>query len=606
MGVRRNSGFAAVLAFILLGIPLAEVSGQATAKSSETVQVVHLLSRTTYGARAEDIVEVVAMGRDAWLERQLHPERIADQAAAERLAAFPTVSLPMGTLMRDYGRPPQAVRALRDTARAKLTPEMRRELQMKSPAALLGDLVGAKLTRAVYSERQLEEVMTDFWFNHFNVFFGKGIERYLVADYEREAIRPHVFGKFEDMVVATAQHPAMLFYLDNASSVVPDSMNPNVARGRGGRGAAPEQLVRRIQSMTEAEKERLIQNGRFTREQVRRLERGEPLVEPPLAPPPQRRMQRGINENYARELMELHTLGVDGGYTQKDVVEVARALTGWTFVRPGQGPAQVPVVARRRPGGANSQQVSFMFRPETHDVGEKVVLGTKLPAGRGIEDGLQVIRMLSRHPSTAKFIATKLVERFVTDGEAPELVDELAQVFMRTEGDLREVTRALFSSEHFYDTQYIGTKVKTPYELVASALRNTQADFGRSRRLLETLRAMGNLPYNEPAPTGFPAASEDWVNTGAMLARMNFGLALAAGFDGVAIDYAGLLGETGAGAVESARLPRLLDELLPGANTEKLEAGIRADLESRAADSERARTSRALGLIVGSPEFQKR
>ncbi|MGH7553229.1 MAG: DUF1800 family protein, partial [Longimicrobiales bacterium] len=164
----------------------------------------------------------------------------------------------------------------------------------------------------------------------------------------------------------------------------------------------------------------------------------------------------------------------------------------------------------------------------------------------------------------------------------------------------------LFTSEHFYDAQYIGTKVKTPYELVASALRNTQADFGQSRRLLETLRTMGNLPYNEPAPTGFPAASEDWVNTGAMLARMNFGLTFAAGFDGVAVDYAGLLGESGAGTVESARLPRLLDELLPGANTEKLEAGIRADLESRAADSERAKTSRALGLIIGSPEFQKR
>jgi uncharacterized protein (DUF1800 family) len=515
----------------------------------------------------------------------------------------------MGTLMRDYGRPPQAVRALRDTARAQLTPEMRRELRAKSPARLLGDLVGAKLTRAVYSERQLEEVMTDFWFNHFNVFFGKGIERYLVADYEREAIRPHVFGKFEDMVVATAQHPAMLFYLDNASSVVPDSMNPNLARGRGGRGgrgAVPDQLARRIQSMTEAEKERLIQNGRLTREQIRRLERGEPLPEPLRAPPPQRRMQRGINENYARELMELHTLGVDGGYTQKDVVEVARALTGWTFVRPGQGPAQVPVVARRRPGGTASDDVSFMFRPEMHDAGEKVVLGTKLPAGRGIEDGLQVIRMLSRHPSTARFIATKLAERFVTDGEAPELVEELTQVFLRTEGDLREVTRALFSSEHFYDPRYIGTKVKTPYELVASALRNTEADFGPSRRLVETLRAMGNLPYNEPAPTGFPAASEDWVNTGAMLARMNFGLALASGFEGVAVDYAELLGGTGGGVVDSARLPKLLDELLPGANTEKLEVGIRADLESRAADSPRAQTSRALGLIIGSPEFQKR
>ena len=311
----------------------------------------------------------------------------------------------------------------------------------KRPQQLLGELVGAKLTRAAYSERQLEEVMTDFWFNHFNVFFGDGPVRYLVADYERNAIRPHVFGKFHDLLRATARHPAMLLYLDNAMS-----------------------------------------NAR-----------------------------RGINENYARELLELHTLGVAGGYTEEDVREIARAFTGWTLNR------------RSRPAA------EFQFVRALHDDDTKLVLGRQLPAGRGLEDGEDVLRMLSRHPATAHFIATKLVLRFVSDEPPADFVNELAAVFSKSDGDLRAVTRALFTSPRFYETDHYQAKVKTPFELVASALRATNAEFRMTAQLAQTLRSLGQLPYTESAPTGFPATSEEWVNSGAMLNRINFAVALANG-----------------------------------------------------------------------------
>jgi uncharacterized protein (DUF1800 family) len=446
---------------------------------------------------------------------------------------------------------------------------------MLNPQLIVGELVSAKLARSIYSERQLEEVMTDFWFNHFNVYSGKGINRFLIADYEANAIRPHVFGKFRDLLEATAKHPAMLFYLDNVTSVVPDSMNPELARRRN-------------------------------------------LVMAQLAPGANR--TRGLNENYARELMELHTLGVDGGYTQKDVVEVARAFTGWSFQRPN---------LRNRRG---SDDVEFVFRPLAHDRGRKTVLGQTLPSGRGMQDGEDVLDLLAKHPSTARFIAGKLVERFVSDQRPQGLVDEVAAVFQKSDGDLREVTRALFSSPAFYDASVQRAKVKTPFELVASALRGTRADVGVSRATVTTLRSLGHLPYNEPAPTGYPAASEDWVNTGAMVNRMNFGLALAAGrLDGVRIDANAFLGGVTPNSMSDA-VPLMLTRLLPGVNTSQLQNTIMAELAKPAesmdtpaaqADDDarmerkqarkavpsspvREQAARALGLVLGSPEFQRK
>ena len=533
------------LALLLAAASAAPVSAQT---AEDTARAVHLLRRATWGVRTADVSAVLAIGRDAWLERQLSPSTIADDAVATRLQRMPLASAPAGQLYRDF-TPLAALQnaQMTDSARAamvaSMTPEQRRERQMRNPQRLLMELVAAKMTRSIYSERQLEDVMTDFWFNHFNVFFNKGQNRYLVSDYERTAIRPHVFGRFEDMLLATAQHPAMLFYLDNWTSVHVDS-------------AALRRLPRAQQNRV----------------------RG-----------------RGLNENYARELLELHTLGVDGGYTQQDVIEVARAFTGWTF--------QPPNVRLLQAGSdATVPEVSFVFRAMAHDRGEKTVLRQQLPAGRGIEDGRDVIGLLARHPSTARFIATKLAERFVADVPPPDVVDHLADVFTRTNGDLREVTRALFSSELFYRADYRGVKVKTPYELVMSALRVTGADVVVSRRSMELLRSMGHLPYTEPAPTGFPAMSEDWVNTGAMLNRMNFALDLAAGrVDGARIDAGALLASDRAQPIDT-----MLRAVLPGDDLGRLATAIREDARQQTDAQPRARLARALGLALGSPEFQRR
>jgi uncharacterized protein (DUF1800 family) len=581
------------------------------ASAEESAKTLHLLRRATWGVTPADLAAVQAEGRDAWLERQLHPERIPDAELAPRLASFDALGLSMPSLAVMFQPQNQVIRQLQamnmvdvgngvmrpdsTMTRQDLSPEMRRQIQQSSPQQLLNQLVSAKLVRSVHTERQLEEVMTDFWFNHFNVFFGKNQVRYAVDDYERDAIRPHVFGKFEDMLMATAKHPAMLFYLDNAQSVVPDSMRDM--------NAAQMRQVDRLRQMTPAERERLIASGRITPAQQRQLQRLEAMGPNPMPAVPQR--GRGMNENYARELMELHTLGVDGGYTQADVIEVARALTGWTFV-PFGGRGGGAGRGAGAGAGANVEPGEFVFNAVAHDRREKTVLGQRLPAGRGIEDGEAVIHMLATHPSTANFIATKLVERFVSDKPEPAYVEEIAQVFLRTDGDLREVTRALFTSPRFYAAEVRGTKVKTPFELVASALRVTHSEVGASQRTMQTLRSMGHLPYSEPAPTGFPASSEDWVNSGAMLARMNFGLDLAEGrVDRTRPDLQVLA--PGVDQRDTNALVRgVLASVLPGTDTESLAKALVADLEKNGTGAARARAARTIGLAIGSPEFQRR
>jgi uncharacterized protein (DUF1800 family) len=595
------------------------------------------------------LAEVLRLGREAWLERQLHPERIDDGALAARLAAFPAATMDVAELMRAYPPPGAARRAAAgvvpdrtagDSA-ARAMPGARagaRRLERRDGAGfaapdtarprregagraqLLAQLAGARVARAVHSERQLEEVMTDFWFNHFNVFVGKGLDRYLVAAYEREAIRPHVFGKFEDLLRATARHPAMLFYLDNWQNASPDTTDPRLARQR--------ERLRALAAMTPEEQQRLVDSGRITPEQLERLRQAAAQMG---------RRKPGLNENYARELMELHTLGVDGGYTQQDVIAVARAFTGWTISRPGAragAPAADPRVRRgfggrfggpggmerpRRPGfgpgfgarpgpepaagqmGDPAEGVRFLFRPELHDRAPKVVLGKAL-RGQGEEEGLEVLHRLATSPATARHIARKLAVRFVSDDPPQALVDRLAGVFLESGGDLRKVTRALFTSPELYAPETYRAKVKTPLEVVASALRATGAEVGLSRGVLQALRTLGQVPYGETAPTGYPAASDEWVNGGAMLNRMNFALALAAGrLDGVRVGAAPLGPDGGADPV-----PALAGALLPGEDTRALQATVRAELAGEPAASPRARAARAAGLLLGSPDFQRR
>jgi uncharacterized protein (DUF1800 family) len=338
-----------------------------------------------------------------------------------------------------------------------------------------------RLLRDIYSDRQLEAVMTDFWLNHFNVYVRKNQnEPYLIPAYEREVIRPHALGKFEDLLVATAKSPAMLMYLDNWQSIGPDSM-----AARQGPAMA-----------------------RFARN---------PQVKAALK-------DRGLNENYGRELMELHTLGVNGGYTQNDVTEVAKVFTGWTISQPAQGG-------------------EFQFEERRHEPGSKTVLGKTIHEN-GMSEGLQVLHMLATSPSTAKFISTKLAVRFVSDDPPPALVDRMAQSFLSSDGDIKTVLQTMFDSPEFWAPATERSKVKTPLEFVVSAVRASGVSVNNTLPLVQALDRLGMPLYGMQTPNGYSWMSEPWVSTGALVSRMNFALVLSGDrLPGVRTDWSKLLGE---------------------------------------------------------------
>src|SRR5712691_11790729 len=370
------------------------------------------------------------------------------------------------------------------------------ENNLRPAQFLTGELQMSRILRAVYSERQLQEVMVDFWTNHFNVFAGKGADRWLLTGYDRDTIRPHTLGKFYDLLLADAESPAMLFYLDNFQSVSPNAQLGPQQRPGAARGPLAE----------------LMRMGNNQQQQR----------------PQQQQQRRGINENYARELMELHTLGVDGGYTQKDVQEVARCFTGWTIFAPrGGGAAAQAIMNGRLADKLRTDAGKFFFNSRAHDDGEKIVLGHEIPAGGGEKDGLMVLDILVHHPSTAKFIATKLVRHFVSDDPPPALVDRVAQSFLKTDGDIREVLKAIFFSPEFNSADAYRAKVKRPFELAISAVRTLGADTNGGPQMHQWIARMGQPLYGFQTPNGYSDVAENWVNTGALLERMNFALALA-------------------------------------------------------------------------------
>ena len=404
--------------------------------------VLHFLNRTSFGPTPAEIREVNRIGITAHLEQQLHPDTIDDALIADKLAGLKTIRLTSRDLFELYPPPKQAK-----------TESAAQPSSMQGPRFVIFELQRARVLRAVYSKRQLFESMVDFWTNHFNVFAGKGADRWLVTSYDRDTIRPHALGRFRDLLQATAQSPAMLFYLDNWLSV-----------GR-------DLPLRRVALNSQANR------------------------------------KTGLNENYARELLELHTLGVDGGYTQKDVEEVARCFTGWTI---------------RRPRG----EAVFHFEPRMHDSGEKVVLGTRVPAGGGMEDGIKVIDLLARHPSTARFVSAKLVRRFVTDEPPLSLVARASRVFQQSDGDIREVLRAILTAPEFFAPEAYRNKVKKPLEFVTSALRILAAETNAPPALVRILASMGEPLFLALPPTGFPDVGASWVSADALLTRMNFALDL--------------------------------------------------------------------------------
>ena len=566
------------------GLVKAPVAYTQETQATDRDRAIHLLQRATYGPRPADIDAVLSDGISDWLDRQLHPERIDNAALETLLDGVPVASMSLNELAGQYP-PNQVLQSVRQLSQSNSLEEsdqrrLRRELGEHSPRRILDGLATTRITNAVHSERQIEEMMTAFWYDHFNVFWGKDATRLLVPGYERNAIRPHVFGKFEDMVLATAQHPAMLFYLDNFQSAAPDSS----LQARERRDANARRM-RRMPAQARAQA-------------TQRMEEQQ-----------QRRPRPGLNENYARELLELHTLGVDGGYTQADVIDVARILTGWTFgeqrsrMQMRQTQASYENGRLVLPDTDYEEAYRFRFRPEFHDTGEKTVMGRVFEAGAGHEEGVELIRMLAHHPSTARHIATQLATRFVADKPPLALVDHLAAVFLATSGDLREVTRALFTSDEFYDPAVVGNRVKSPFLLVTSTLRMTYGRTANSRVLMETLRSLGEAPYLAEPPTGYEETSAQWASGGAMLTRMNFATSYVTGeLRGVRPDRNRIFGEIRRRGEDSVAV--LLDALLPGTDTTELMAVIEEELQTTPPESDRESRLRVLGLILGSPEFQ--
>jgi uncharacterized protein (DUF1800 family) len=583
-------------------------------KLNKDEQVLHALDRLTFGPRPGDVERVRKMGLKKWMDQQLHPDSIKENPDLEAKLQ-PLESLRMTPLETvQHYPPPQLIRAIaagrqqipnedpvlrasveRLVARYKVnraknegiknapapdpnaemepvkpldqvlepeeiqvvrtgSPDKKRELLASLPTEKLEDmlialprpqrqqlfnfaptdirrkilllnapqqvvaydLLESKLLRAVESNRQLAEELDDFWFNHFNVYYDKGSDRFLIPDYERQAIRPNVLGKFRDLLEATAKSPAMLFYLDNFQSVRPD----------------------------------IDTNNR------------------------NRKVKRGLNENYGRELMELHTLGVNGGYTQQDVREVARCFTGWTLLDP------------RRGGG-------FFYNDRLHDKGEKVVLGHVIPAGGGMDDGEKVLDILATHPSTAHFISRELAQRFVADNPPDSMVEKMAAKFLATSGDIREVMKTMLESKEFWSEGAYRAKIKTPFEMVASSVRALDADVTDAWALANQVGNLGEPLYRKQEPTGYSNVNAEWVNSAALLSRMNFALQLARnGVPGVKVD-----------ATRFGNDPLQVAKVLLFRNaTPQTRAAIDKALEAQ----KQKTPAMVAGLVIGSPDFQRR
>jgi uncharacterized protein (DUF1800 family) len=521
----------------------------------EDQRILHVLNRLGFGARPGDVERVKAMGLDNYLEQQLNPGKINDTVVEAKLSTLPTLSMTTAELYEKYPQPGRLLRQLerRGELPADLAPsspdkapktrapdqplasappdnaEYRRLIReyyqqngLQLPQRIIGELQASRILRAVYSERQLQEVMVDFWTNHFNVFAGKGADRWLLVAYDRDTIRPHVLGKFSALLQATAESPAMLFYLDNFQSVSPNAqLGEGSARRQGGGPLA-----------------QLLLDSRGNNQPQLRMSNN------PDEQRPQQQRPRGINENYARELMELHTLGVTGGYTQRDVQEVARCFTGWTILAPrGGGVATQRLSAGPRAEMLRAQAGRFFFNPRAHDDGEKIVLGHKIAAGGGIKDGLQVLDILAHHPATAKFLAAKLARHFVSDSPSPAFVDRIAATFTKTDGDIRETLRAIFVSPEFNSPAAYRAKVKRPFELAISAVRALGAETNGGPQLHQWIARMGEPLYGLQTPNGYSDTAESWVNSGGLLERLNFGLMLAGNhIPGTRVDLKQLVG----------------------------------------------------------------
>lgn len=517
---------------LLLAAPL---PAQAPMTASDSAR--HVLNRLAYGARPGEIEAVAQAGVMNWIDRQLGFEDVRDPALAQLEASFDVLHTSPGELQelqqKNLARVRQAQALGDSSARQAMVNQIRREQQVNRRAlqTLLMQLQTITVARAVESDHQLDEILADFWTNHFNVFINKGRDRAYFADFLERTIRGHMLGKFADLLIATARSPAMLFYLDNATSVADGTQQRMSARRR-------------------------------------------------TKTPSRRTAPNGLNENYARELLELHTLGVDGGYTQQDVVAVARILTGW---------------------GIDRRTASYIFRPIAHDNQAKAFLGQTFPAGGGEAEGIRLLRMLASEPATMHHVSAELCTRFVADVPPDGCIDSAVRAWKRSDGELREVVRAIILSPDFLAAANIDSKVKTPLEFVASALRAVAAVPDSTPRLAQRIGRLGEPLFQHTTPDGYGEREEDWVNSGALLERMNFAVQLASGrMPGARVDLDRVVAVTD----DHAALVAAVDRSVLGG---VMSAQTRATILKELADITDPRMARALavGLAIGGPEFQR-
>ena len=563
---------------------------------TEDEAIVHALNRLAYGPRPGDVERIRQMGLEKWIDQQLHPESIDDQALNQRLQRYPTLNMSSKQLLEEYPRPEQVakqqgitkeqaqdqLKSKQQTAESQvivtgnenLDKAQQQLAKLQGPNRIIADLSMAKLDRAIYSDRQLEAVMEDFWFNHFNVFANKGDDKWLLTSYERDTIRPHTMGKFQDLLVATAKSPAMLFYLDNFLSADPAA----VARMEA------EKDLRRARYQGAFVGGSMPTPGTFPG----------PATGPARATPvAAKKPERGLNENYGREVMELHTVGVDGGYTQLDVIQMAECLTGWTIHEPRKDP-------------------QFFFDEKIHAAGKKVVMGRTFDYG-GEKDGEEALKMLAGRPATASFISTELARHFVSDNPPPALVERMAKSFESSGGDIRAVLKTMVFSPEFWSKDAYRAKVKTPFELVASTARALNAEVTITLPLTQWVSRMGEPLYLCQPPTGYSDKSETWVNTGALLNRLNFSLAFAGDrMGGATVDLKSMLGDDAA-RDPNAALARSLQEFLDGQVAQSTQDTLQARLkdplilQARLDDPvKEVNEGLIVGLVLGAPEFQRR